>query len=208
MTKYARYQDYVIKDGRLVGEFEQLYRDFEDPWEQSVHEEFASEKAVCVNLVKRLNLQNVIELGCGFGGLTSRLSQICDNATGLDISETAISKATSLHPNADYMVSAFPDLDLIRDLNPDCIIMSEITWYVLDQLDEFLNFMRVEMPDAWLIHLLMTYPPGIQQYGADKFTDLKGMMDYFGMNYCEWGEVRNETHGGGARTFFCGRFKK
>lgn len=35
--KYQRYQDYVIRDGRLVGEFEEMYRDFDDPWGQSVH---------------------------------------------------------------------------------------------------------------------------------------------------------------------------
>ena len=31
LTKYSRYQDYVIKNGRLVGEFDEMYRDFDDP---------------------------------------------------------------------------------------------------------------------------------------------------------------------------------
>ena len=30
MKKYDKYQDYVIKDGKLVGEFEQMYKDFDD----------------------------------------------------------------------------------------------------------------------------------------------------------------------------------
>ena len=30
--KKNNYQDYVIKDGALVGDFDGLYRDFEDPW--------------------------------------------------------------------------------------------------------------------------------------------------------------------------------
>ncbi len=33
MKKYSKYQDYVIKDGELVGEFEKMYQDFDDPWE-------------------------------------------------------------------------------------------------------------------------------------------------------------------------------
>ena len=41
--KYPKYQDYVIKNGKLVGEFEQIYQDYEDPWHQS-KEEWASEK--------------------------------------------------------------------------------------------------------------------------------------------------------------------
>ena len=44
MKKYQRYQDYVIKDGKFVGEFEQMYKDFDDPWEQSALEQHASEK--------------------------------------------------------------------------------------------------------------------------------------------------------------------
>ena len=41
-SKNTKYQDYVIKDGKLVGQFEEMYQNFEDPWEQSVKEEWAS----------------------------------------------------------------------------------------------------------------------------------------------------------------------
>ena len=29
-----RYQDYVIKDGKFIGKFEEMYQKFEDPWHQ------------------------------------------------------------------------------------------------------------------------------------------------------------------------------
>ena len=73
MTKYQRYQDYVIKDGKLIGEFEQMYQDFENPCEQSAREKFASEKAVCVNLIQFFRCRRVVELGRGFGHLTDRI---------------------------------------------------------------------------------------------------------------------------------------
>ena len=92
MKRYEKYQDYVIKDGKLVGEFEQMYQDFEDPWEQSEREKFASEKAVCVNLIESLSFGSVVELGCGFGQLTDRISKVSNNVVGLDISPTAIQK--------------------------------------------------------------------------------------------------------------------
>ena len=41
MTKYSRYQDYVIKDGVIIGEFEEMYQDFNDPWEQTTKEKSA-----------------------------------------------------------------------------------------------------------------------------------------------------------------------
>ena len=204
MAKYDRYQDYVIKDGKLVGEFEQMYKDFDDPWEQSEREKYASEKSVCINLVEAFERQNVIELGCGFGQLTDRLRKICPNTTGLDISQTAIKKAKKRYPKCDFRISKFLDFDLLRSLQPDCIVMAEITWYVLDDLDRFLEFLKKEMPNTLLIHLLTTYPKGEQKYGVDKFTTLSEIKDYFGMKYFEWGEIEKTEMNGCKRTYFAG----
>ena len=53
-VKYEKYTDYVIRNGRLVGEFEEMYRDFADPWQQTTRERFSSEKAVALSLLARL----------------------------------------------------------------------------------------------------------------------------------------------------------
>ena len=66
MKKHKRYQDYVIKDGKLVGEFEEMYKDHDDPWEQTKREQYASEKAIAINLIKAFKRSQVIEMGCGF----------------------------------------------------------------------------------------------------------------------------------------------
>lgn len=31
--RHSRYQDYVLRDGRMVGDFEAMYQDHQDPWE-------------------------------------------------------------------------------------------------------------------------------------------------------------------------------
>lgn len=36
--KYPRYWDYVIKEERLVGEFDEMYKDFDDTWHQSINQ--------------------------------------------------------------------------------------------------------------------------------------------------------------------------
>ena len=204
--KYPRYQDYVIKNGVLVGEFDEMYRDFEDPWGQSTEEEFSSDKAVCLNLVKSMRFQNIVEIGCGLGHFSNRLNLICDSVTGLDISSVAVKKAALSYPSCCFEVSEFPDLERLRLLKPDCIVMAEVTWYVLEHLDDFIEFLRNELPDTYLIHMLMTYPLGEQKYGADKFTNLAEIKSYFGMNYHESGLVQNHRHNGGSRTYFMGRF--
>ena len=73
MNKYSRYQDYVIKNGQFVGEFEKVYQDFEDPWEQTTREKFAIEKFIGILLLSKYNHKRPLEYGCGLGYYTQKL---------------------------------------------------------------------------------------------------------------------------------------
>jgi len=208
--KYPRYQDYVIREGRLIGEFEQKYKDFEDPWYQTIREGYASEKAVTMNLLERLRdrhgVRRVVEIGCGYGDFCNRISSLGLEVIGIDISETAIRKAQERHGksvgNVRFLVGEFQDFELLSSLNLNCILMAEVTWYVLEHLDSFRKFLSKNLPDCFLIHLLMTYEKGQQKYGCEHFTDLEGILDYFNITYLEYGMVN--LINSGARTWFLG----
>ena len=141
MKKYKRYQDYVIKDGKFIGEFEEMYNDFDDPWEQS-KEALMPEKNIALSHIKGFKRNRRLELGCGFGIFTNEINQVSENTAGYDISLTAINEAKKRYPDIDFQVSKFPDVTSIREYNPDCIIMSELSWYVLDELDSFKDFLH------------------------------------------------------------------
>jgi len=201
--KHDRYQDYVIRDGRLVGEFEDMYRDWDDPWEQTTREAFATEKAVVLNLIAASGAKRVLELGCGLGHFTARIAALGVDALGVDVSETAVEKARRRHPPpVTFSVGDVLDFDVYRSFDPQVIVMAEITWYILDKLDPLLAFLREEMSGCELIHLLTVYPPGRQQYGREFFVDLPGIMAYFDLNYREWGSIYNAHHDGCGRTYF------
>lgn len=200
--KHPRYQDYVIRDGQFVGDFDAMYREHNDPWNQS-EERHASEKAVALNWIERLQPRSVVEIGCGHGHFTRRIAAICP-VVGLDISAAAIDLARASHGSvAAFEVASIEDHAVFKRLAPDVIVMAEVTWYVLPQLRAFVDFLRAELPRAHLIHLLTTYAAGVQKYGADYFTDLPGILRFFGMKYLETGEVRHPS--GEARTWFIGR---
>ena len=99
MKKYQSYHNYFIQDGKLIGEFEQMYQDFEDPWEQSTREVFSIEKIVGIELLKKYGHQKPLEYGCGLGYYTRQLAEHFDSVCGVDISETAIQKARKLASN-------------------------------------------------------------------------------------------------------------
>lgn len=81
-----------------VSHFEEMYQDHADPWEQTTREEFASEKAVALNSIRKVGASRVLELGCDFGHYTAKIAALGVEAIGVDISPTAIEKAKTLHP--------------------------------------------------------------------------------------------------------------
>lgn len=183
-----------------------MYRDYDDPWEQTTREEWASEKAVALNLIQKLNAKRVMELGCGLGHYTHRISKLGVEVLGVDISSTAIEKARSNYPNCKFITGDILDFQVYEEFRPEVIVMAEITWYVLDKLDEFIEFMKINLPGTCLIHLLTTYPPGVQKYGKDKFTNLREIMSYFRAEYLEWGEISYPAMDGCTRTYFVGKW--
>ncbi len=111
----------------------------------------------------------------------------------MDVAGEAILKAREMNPGSVFLTRTFEDPIVLTELDPDIIIMAEITWYVLDHLADFKERLQIyaaarERP-TYLIHLLTTYAPGIQKYGADYFTDLDGIMAFFDLDYLESGFI-------------------
>jgi len=206
MTKYSRYQDYVIKDGRFVGEFEEMYRDFEDPWEQSTRESVLSYKSIALFLCKKYKFRRVLEIGCGFGHFTKQIQELGIDVIGIDISETAVRKAAAQYPACSFMCGNVLDFDIYEKFMPDCIIFSEVTWYILDKIQKFLKYYNeIKWGEKiYIMHLLAMYSKGIQQYGIEYFSDLQGLLDYFDLDYEEYGQITYKELEGNARTYFLG----
>lgn len=195
------YRDYILKDGKFIGDFETMYRECEDPWKQSSGRDYRSEIAVTLNLLKKHGCRAVVELGCGKGIFTQKIHAAGIPVTGVDIAPTAIRMARSLSPQIPFEVADILDFDLLKRLSPDCILMADVTWYVLDKLDAFLDFYR-SLENVRLLHILVTYPPGVQKYGTDKFTTLDEILRYFNLNYEEFGSVSYAENRGHFHTWF------
>ena len=145
-----RYQDYVIKDGKFIGEFESMYQDCDDPWHQSEEVSCSYSRTDTVTTIRRLGLRNVLEAGCGLGYFTEFLSSSCKEThiCGMDISPTAIKKAKSLHPGLDFFCGDLKNIDNILPKHSDngcvdAVIFPEIMWYILEDLNDILSKIRM-----------------------------------------------------------------
>lgn len=203
-----KYQDFVINNGVMIGKFEEMYQVFDDPWEQSTREKFALEKQIALQLLKKNNHKSPIEIGCGHGHFTNEIHKSVGNATGVDISHSAIQKAKNLYPHCNFYCSDISDISTIKTADIDCIMLVEVTWYVLDKLEKFKKDISV-FKNIGFFHSLMTYKSGQQQYGKNYFTNGDEIKEYFSdvIDITDFGEIGHKDYDGGKRTFFYGKIR-
>ncbi len=185
----SSYHDYVIKDGKLIGQFEEMYQKFDDPWMQSDQPNQYSRTMAIMN-IKRYKISSLIEVGCGLGYYANRIHQ----ETGIipysiDISPTAIEKAKTLFPQLNFHVDTLANLHALPNKSSyDCILLADVTWYILEQLKDINDMLLTHFKGKYLINNFVTYK-GTQLYGKEYFTTTKEYIDYMPFKFIGYGEA-------------------
>ena len=103
------YHDYVFRDGKLVAEFELMYRHAEgSPWHQDEQQNWMDVRLVGEMLSDIGRFDEIHDLGCGLGNflelMRGRIGNSDTKCFGYDISETAIIKAKKQYPDFHFSV--------------------------------------------------------------------------------------------------------
>ena len=207
-----KYQDLVIKDGKFVGKFEEMYQKFSDPWNLLKNNKLNGSlnyKIIydyCDKLKQKKKL-TTLEIGCGFPQISNQLLKNGFKVYGTDISETVIRKSKKKYPKLknNLFVSNFLNFSLYEKLDPDIIILSDITWYILPELKQFIKWYRGLKKEVYLIHYLCVYGKNKQKYGKEYFYDLESIKSFFKLKYLSSGYFEN--FGEDKSTFFLGTNK-
>ena len=203
-TEDSDYRSFFISDGRHVGDYEEVYRLSEDPWNHlSEHHELNGDRSLALAWMERLksdyDVSRVVEYGSGLGQVTNRLTRSGLTVTGVEVSRTAVDRARVNFPAAHFVVGDIADSALLGLLDPEVIFMSHVTWSCLEVLNEvlqnFRDFAASAAHDVFLVHLVALYPPGVQKYGVDFFTTHEEVLRYFGLSYVETAALTRESHG-------------
>lgn len=176
-----KYQDYAIKDGKFIGRFEEMYQKFANPWHQEEVIEHSYSRLNTVLTLQNMNAKYVLEIGCGLGAFTNYLSQALPDIliTGMDISETAVAKASTSYPQLSFFVGDVKDIDKIicqSEHKFDAIIFSEIMWFILPDLEQIINKLKENFKGCLIIN--QTFYKSGQQYGTEFFTNPDEMASY------------------------------
>tara|TARA_B100000674_G_scaffold88732_1_gene61566 strand:- start:97 stop:735 length:639 start_codon:yes stop_codon:yes gene_type:complete len=196
-----KYQDFVIKDGRFIGKFEEMYKKFPDPWQllknnsnsQNINYQIIYNYCERVRDLKRKKKFITLEIGCGYPQISNNLFKKGFRSFGTDISETVIIKSKKKYPKLKnkLFVSEFDNFRLYEKINPDIIILSDVSWYILSELKNFLKWFRKIKKKTYLIHSLAIYEKNVQNYGKDYFYDMQTIKKFFNLKILSQVEIKN-----------------
>jgi SAM-dependent methyltransferase len=129
------YHKYVFdkKNRKPVLQFEEMYKaegikNF-DSWHQENTTSF--DKQLALAILNRYNWNRILDIGCGKGCFTHLLKKDNNFVAGLDVSKTAIKKASVRYPNICFERTMFPDeFDNVITIHYDLVVMMETLSYI------------------------------------------------------------------------------
>ncbi len=199
MKKSSDYHDYVFRDGRLVGEFEEMYRNSATvPWHQDEQSNWMD-----VRLAKEIirdidgHIDQIHDLGCGTGHYLNLISAEFlapgGMSFGYDISETACKTARENFPRSKFAV-----LDLTKptprgsssqtqtdELLPVRLFMIRGTlWYVYPKLTTVIDNIRNMMTGSDRLLVVQNFPPLETQFiGKEVIPNHMALIDHFSRGF-------------------------
>jgi SAM-dependent methyltransferase len=180
--KYETCTDYWLdtKDWSFKGEFEEMYRDIDDPWGCQKYADSLNNRIFLELLFDgNKRYKRILDIGCGLGGFTHNLflKNSGGEVIGCDISSTAIKKASNLYPKIKFVTKNIltDEIDNMGMFN--LVILSELIWYILDGIEEvFKKIEKVLSKDGTVgIH---QYFLDNQRYGKEIINGLFGFENF------------------------------
>lgn len=173
------YHDYVFRGNRFVGEFEQMYRNCENPWPETESDyENLPTSSYIPTLLRSVSARSAFSLGVGTGGHLNWLSKKCPETVmlGSDISATAVRQCRERFPHLDVSVGSARDFAR----NPphfDVLILREVIWYILDDIADLAEALLNCRQGSFVAVELSTYDD--QNYGKEFFDGPDSLIERF-----------------------------
>jgi SAM-dependent methyltransferase len=187
---------YIFKEKgdklEFVGDFESLYRNDDNPWDQSgdigeMSHYYKNSRKRLIREIVKISPDSLLEIGCGLGYVTKYIldeNSNCD-VFGMDISKTAISKAKKKFPNIEFIEGDIRSAGLKMHKKYDIIILNQLLWYVLTSLKQSIeNCTSMLNPEGKII-VSQAFLKTPQKYGKDICDGFEGLENFLIDHDCE-----------------------
>ena len=179
--------DFVFKNDnniiKFVGDFESLYQNENDPWKQSsrepseMKEYYDFSRKNLIDLIETKKLDQILEVGCGLGYTTQLIKEKANvNIDGLDVSQTAINKATTSYPHLNFFNGDISNYVFTKKYQT--VLFMQCLWYILHDLDNVIKRIRKYIPVEGYILFSQAFLKK-QNYGTEIIDGHEGLVNYF-----------------------------
>lgn len=157
------YHEYVFKDGKLVGDFDNMYRHAKGiPWNQDQHCDRWYTEVGMLMLKDKAPYESILEIGCGLGYIAAKLKEFVSRDDSVieafDISEEAIRKAKNLHAGITFYVDNI-SLDSFQPRRQyDLVVAKDVIWYVFDQMESVIRNIDACVKPKGLLYIGQSFP--------------------------------------------------
>jgi SAM-dependent methyltransferase len=177
------YHDYVIKNGQLIGEFDQMYRKAKDvPW----HQDDARSRLDCqlaAAMVRHFGpFGRVLEVGSGLGYFADLLAEAsnADELVGFDISPEAVRRATQLFPRLRFEVLDLTMRGVARGRQFDLVAIRGCFWYLFPAMQTVVENLTAFVAPGGHLFVAQNFPPLDSDFvGKDVIPTPQSLIDRF-----------------------------
>ena len=186
MKNSRDYHDYVFRDGKLVGEFELMYKNSKEiPWHQDKQDNWVDVRLTIEMLKDCEPFTEIHDLSCGLGyHLDLMIKHIRGDAKGFgyDVPKTACAEAALNFP--EY---SFQTLDLTvdpesppRSTHGRLFLLRGTLWYIFPKIAKVVAVIRRMMSNGDRLLVVQNWPPlGEKFIGKEIFPDHHAAIEHF-----------------------------
>ena len=157
-TDYHHYI-YDLENKKIIGDFEKAYQNCDDVWPEQHRMNAARYRFIMGILYEYPRPYKVLDIGCGYGDFVAFLTSRGFDATGIDISATAVKKGLDRFPDLTQLEEGnllnglkYPDGEF------DATFLLGVLWYLLDDLDYCLKEVKRVLKKDGLFFPLLYVP--------------------------------------------------
>lgn len=185
------YHDYVFKNGKLVGEFEQMYRKSKNtPWHQDEQENWLDVR-LTIELIKEYGSYDMIsDFGVGYGYFLNKVARCCGTENpilyGYDISETACKKGKILFPHITFRQLNLMAANSVKFQanrikgNKAIFLLRGTLWYVFPAMDNVVRNITNLIDGGGYLLISQNFPPLSSNFiGKDIIPNPQAIISFF-----------------------------
>lgn len=173
------WHDYVIKEGKFIGDFETMYKKCDNPWPEDIQALKSNPvSSYTVQIIRNSGFKKLFTVGSGKGYHANWLKNKIPGLEieGCEISKTAVKYSRTRYPDIkvhNIGVDSFGKYKWDFDL----ILFREILWYILPYWEDVVNVLKKKYKGKYIILEITCYDK--QRYGLEYFDGPEEIIKKF-----------------------------